>query len=553
VLYRSPSASPADIQVVLATGDMVGGLFVTAPTGLDFDYHASNDGNHLVMILLMSTGSTANDEHVYVDGALYHQENTPNGTGDNWDNFDLVAINDQGTYVFTGDTNGDVATDEFVAVNGTIAVREGDVLDGVALTASASLRSISLDDAGRLVHTWAYAGNTIETVFFACNPADVAGSSLAVLTAGVDELDLDGDGLGDALVTDLNATSASGQRALADDGNLYVEVDLDEGAGPLAAMVRLPLTCCGNGMPDTGEQCDDGNDDDTDACPGTCMTASCGDGFAWAGVEECDDGDLSNFDACLVGCLAASCGDGFLWAGVEACDDGNGDDTDGCPGSCMPAQCGDGYAWAGNEECDDGNGDDTDACLSTCVTATCGDGIVWFGVEECDDGDGDDSDDCPGSCAIAHCGDGYVLAGVEECDDGNGDDGDGCTNACTLGGVTDEGSSGGSSGSTGPDDGGSSTDGGGSTGTGSQDGTGGSSGAAETTGGPVLTGSSGEPASTGETDFGPFPGLDDDGGCTCRTTHERPAGGALGSWLVGLLGLGLGLRRRRSGRSGSSC
>jgi MYXO-CTERM domain-containing protein len=540
VLYRSLTASPGDIEVVRASGDMVGGLVIAGTNGLDFDYHVSNDGLHLVMVLVMSTGSTANDEHVYVDGALFHQENTPNGTGDNWDSFDLVAINDQGTYVHTGDTNGAVATDEFVAVNGTIAVREGDVIDGITLTTAASVRLVSVDDGGRIVHAWSYAGNTIETVFFACNAADLAGSSLAVLTAGVDELDLDGNGFGDGLVTDLNATNTTNTRALTDDGNLYLEVDIDDGAGPVPAMVRVPLSCCGNGMLDDDEECDDGDDDDTDACPSECLTASCGDGHVHAGVEACDDGDLTNTDACLVGCVAASCGDGFLWAGVEACDDGDGDDGDGCPGSCMPAECGDGYVWAGMEECDDGNGDDTDACLGDCVAASCGDGLVWFGVEECDDGDQDDTDECPGNCVIASCGDGYVQAGREECDDGNQDDTDECASDCTLGGTTDAGSStsGGSTGagSSGEPAGSSSS----STGPIDLDDTAGS-GPASTTGEPMPgTGSSGGGTSTGETD-GPFVGLDDDGGCTCTT---RPADRGVTGALLGLFALGLRRRRR---------
>lgn len=481
VLYRSPSASPADVQVEVATGDMLGGLVVASPAGLDFDYHVSNDGSHLVMVVLMNTGSAINDEHVYVDGALFHQENTPNGTGDNWDNFDLVAINDLGMYVFTGDTSGDAGTDEFVALNGAIVVREGDVLDGVTLTTAASLRLVSLDDTGRLVHAWAYAGNTVETVFFACNPADVGGSSRAVLTAGVDELDLDGDGMADALVTDLNTTSTNGSRALADDGSLYLELDIDQGAGPLAAMVRVPLDCCGNGLLDDGEQCDDGN----------------------------------------------------------------ADDTDGCPGSCMPAECGDGFVWLGVEECDDGNGDDSDACLGSCTAATCGDGIVWFGIEACDDGNGDDTDACPGSCAIASCGDGFVWAGNEECDDGNDDDTDGCTAACTLGGATegsstDAGSSGPVDASTGLASTGEPT--GSSSGSGGQDGSGGTTGA--TTGEPLpATGSSGEPASTGDT-YGPFSGLDDDGGCTCVAAPSRRGGGMLAALSLVLLALGL----RRGGR-----
>src|SRR5579875_1449524 len=47
---------------------------------------------------------------------------------------------------------------------------------------------------------------------------------------------------------------------------------------------------CGNGELDTGEECDDGNEDDHDACTNQCQKARCGDGIVEAGVEECDDG-----------------------------------------------------------------------------------------------------------------------------------------------------------------------------------------------------------------------------------------------------------------------
>ena len=60
---------------------------------------------------------------------------------------------------------------------------------------------------------------------------------------------------------------------------------------------------------------------------------------------------------------------------------------------------------------------------------------------------------------------------------------------------------------------------------------------------PPATDSSGGASSTGETDYGPFPGLDDDGGCTCVAARER-RGGAAGAWL-GLVALVLHLRRAR--------
>jgi cysteine-rich repeat protein len=46
---------------------------------------------------------------------------------------------------------------------------------------------------------------------------------------------------------------------------------------------------CGNGQIEPGEQCDDGNQDDTDSCLSTCKVARCGDGLVQAGVEACDD------------------------------------------------------------------------------------------------------------------------------------------------------------------------------------------------------------------------------------------------------------------------
>ncbi|MEX1368646.1 MAG: DUF4215 domain-containing protein [Nannocystaceae bacterium] len=534
VLYRSPTALAGDVEVVLASGDLVGSLAIDSPDGIDFDYQVSADGVHLIAVLNMDTGSGFDDGHIYLDGLLLHQEDTPNGTGDDWDNFDLVAVNNAGTYVFSGDTNGGAGTDEFIAVDGVIAIREGDVVDGITLGSSAFVRFISVAEDDRIAHAWNYVGGAgqFETVFYACDPADVAGSSRAVLTTGVDELDLDGDGLADALVTDLLTSTASPSKVLTNDGFVYLEVDLEQGGVTLESMVRVPVTCCGNLVVDDGEQCDDGNGDDTDACPGTCQDAFCGDGFTWAGMEDCDDGNVADTDACLSTCEPASCGDGFLWAGVEGCDDGNVDDTDACPSTCEPATCGDGFVQLGVEGCDDGNDDDTDACLSTCISATCGDGIVQDGVETCDDGNDDDTDACPGNCLDATCGDGFLQADREECDDGNTEDGDGCDADCTVGRATGDGSGEGSStGDTGVDP----TDSG--SGTGAVDDTG-----ADTSGGVATLGATGT-GSTGDTDGpGPFPGLDDDGGCTCRA---EPGGdhGRGGAWLALLL---LGLRRRRS-------
>ncbi|HSP99119.1 MAG TPA: hypothetical protein VL049_17995 [Candidatus Dormibacteraeota bacterium] len=76
------------------------------------------------------------------------------------------------------------------------------------------------------------------------------------------------------------------------------------------------LTQCGNGRIDSGEQCDDGNTIDTDACTSVCHNARCGDGAIEAGVETCDGTNIGfatctglgyspgrlNFPGCLASC-----------------------------------------------------------------------------------------------------------------------------------------------------------------------------------------------------------------------------------------------------------
>jgi len=92
---------------------------------------------------------------------------------------------------------------------------------------------------------------------------------------------------------------------------------------------------CGDSIlqPDLLEECDDGNDDDSDMCTSACKRAFCGDGFVNAGEEACDDENLDSTDGCTTSCTLPVCGDGLAQWG-ESCDDGNTKDGDGCPGNC---------------------------------------------------------------------------------------------------------------------------------------------------------------------------------------------------------------------------
>lgn len=125
---------------------------------------------------------------------------------------------------------------------------------------------------------------------------------------------------------------------------------------------------------------------------------TCGDGIV-NGDEECDDANDNDTDAC-VECKLATCGDGYLRRRLEQCDDANLVSGDGCSALCQEEEspyCGDGHTDPG-EDCDDGNSNNNDSCLNTCQDAVCGDGYIRDGQETCDDGNTESFDCCDGSC-----------------------------------------------------------------------------------------------------------------------------------------------------------
>jgi len=189
---------------------------------------------------------------------------------------------------------------------------------------------------------------------------------------------------------------------------------------------------CGDGVQDSGEQCDDGNASDEDSCLGSCVLNVCGDGFLDPVREQCDDGNASNQDGCLNSCAENVCGDGVIEIGVEACDDGNLANDDRCLADCSPNTCGDGFHNPYDEDCDDGNASEEDICLTTCVSNSCGDGFRDPASEECDDGNLVLEDACLPGCITNFCGDGVRDPATEECDDGNVETEDACLPGCIL-------------------------------------------------------------------------------------------------------------------------
>lgn len=238
VLYTSSDASAGNVSVVLRSDDIVGGFAIGRPSGIDFDFDFSGDGSQHISVLSLDTGSTLDDGVIYVNGSIVARETTPSGQGDNWDNFDVVVINNNGDYLFSGDTDGDANSDEFIAYNGVIALREGDTIDGVQL--GNVVRFVSLNDQGNAAYAWAN-----QHLFFACDASALASNSLRVLSVG-DPIDLDDDGVADATVTDLNTSPSFGPtQALAPNGRMFVEVDLDDGVENREAIIALDPPFCG--------------------------------------------------------------------------------------------------------------------------------------------------------------------------------------------------------------------------------------------------------------------------------------------------------------------
>ncbi|MEM6989744.1 MAG: hypothetical protein AAF721_04585 [Myxococcota bacterium] len=121
---------------------------------------------------------------------------------------------------------------------------------------------------------------------------------------------------------DENAASTGGASAETLDGELgdatFTQVDedtanADESSGDMPA----PGTC-GDGVVDAGEQCDDGNASDLDACLANCQLASCDDGFHSGDESDVDcGGSCPGLCAACDGCQsAADCSAGL------SCEDG---------------------------------------------------------------------------------------------------------------------------------------------------------------------------------------------------------------------------------------
>jgi cysteine-rich repeat protein len=97
----------------------------------------------------------------------------------------------------------------------------------------------------------------------------------------------------------------------------YSAPDLVDTCVPPPSEDTVVAVACGNGEVDPTEECDDGNQTDTDGCRNSCRWARCGDGVVRPGVESCDDGNDISSDGCNTFCQpcpeGTSCSNEVPW------------------------------------------------------------------------------------------------------------------------------------------------------------------------------------------------------------------------------------------------
>ena len=237
---------------------------------IDFDYRVSALGTHWIAPLTMSTTSTTDGtilidgEGLLIDGALAREGSPVPASigglvGENWGTFDVCGITEAGQYFFVQNTSAATTQDEIVVVNGQIAYREGQTLDGQTL--SGTIDAGYMNEDGDVALEWDI-GTAIEVLIV---------NDQIVLTEG-DAVDLDGDGITEpnSILRDISGGIAMTLGPRDDKGfvNVYFTANIDTLGTPTtlddiegAFTIRVPVDIGTPCLPDIAPEGGDGQVD----------------------------------------------------------------------------------------------------------------------------------------------------------------------------------------------------------------------------------------------------------------------------------------------------
>lgn len=253
VQYLVKDVAAPVFETPVIGGNVYGGLTTTA-VGINFGFDISENGQWAIHNLT-NDGPSSGDLYMVVFGpagnVMVAREGQPIiDTGlENWSAFRIPGINSNGDFIVAGDTTAS-GNDEVLLYNGTVQVREGDVVDGKTLAGPSGtggvIDAMAINNCGGVAHLWSAGSATAdpEYLFYGMGSSLKASSKLVLATG--DELDFDGDGICDAVVTDFNASQATAPGIdLADDGMIYVNVDLEtcDGLDSFEAIVGVRAYC----------------------------------------------------------------------------------------------------------------------------------------------------------------------------------------------------------------------------------------------------------------------------------------------------------------------
>ena len=142
---------------------------------------------------------------------------------------------------------------------------------------------------------------TTLVIVAACGPS---GGDAPSGDASASSTSASSDGAASSSGVSATGIGPSGGTAAADaSGSTAVGTGESESTGDGSTTSGPALPTCGDGNLDPGEDCDDGNLSDDDACTSACVEAFCGDGLTWLGREDCDDGNAVDDDGCTNACV----------------------------------------------------------------------------------------------------------------------------------------------------------------------------------------------------------------------------------------------------------